>query len=45
MAVRTATMARKLNIKAAVLRVHNCAFKGHRTVRKAALFAAAGDGK
>jgi len=45
MAGRTATMTGKLNINAAALRAHNCAFKGHRTVRKASLFAATGDGK
>jgi hypothetical protein len=33
-------MAGKLNINAAFLRAHNCAFKGHKTVRKAALYAA-----
>jgi hypothetical protein len=38
-------VAGKLNINAAFLRTHNCAFKGHKTVRNAALFAASGDRK
>jgi hypothetical protein len=38
-------MAGKLKINAAFLRTNNCAFKGHKTVRNAALFAATGDGK
>jgi hypothetical protein len=38
-------MAEKLNINAAFLRTHNCALKGHKTVRNAAVIAATGDGK